>query len=117
MAVPSPGTVTRPVRPWPVLGERSGGTWPSSMFHGDHAVAEPAGTVCCEDEDAYAGAALREATAAGFTPREVAVLLAGRPVTALVPPHPGEPLTAYADRATSELFIRTIAAGPDAAAG
>lgn len=105
MAVPAPGTATRPIHPWPVLGT------PHPAMSG------AAGTVFCENVDAYAGTALREATAAGLTPREVAVLLAGRPVTALVPPHPDEPLTAYADRATSELFIRYIAAGPDAAAG
>lgn len=113
MAVSAPGTATRPIHPWPVLGARSDGTWHPSMSR----AAAPAGTVFCEDVDAYAGTALREATAAGFTPREVAVLLAGRPVTALVPPHPDEPLAAYADRATSELFIRYIAAGPDVAAG
>ncbi|KQT52746.1 hypothetical protein ASG52_25470 [Methylobacterium sp. Leaf456] len=105
MAVPAPGTATRPIHPWPGLGAPH------------PAMSRAAGTVLCEDADAYAETALREATEAGFTPREVAELLAGRPVTALVPPHPDEPLGAYADRATSELFIRTIAAGPDADAG
>lgn len=114
MAVPAPATA---IRPWPQTGERSAGVWHPSRSRSGRAVADPAGPVLCEDENAYAGTALREATAAGFTPREVAVLLAGRPVTALVPPHPDEPLTAYADRATSELFIRYIAAGPDAADG
>ncbi len=112
MAVPAPGTATRPILPWPALGEPCEGAWHPSM---SRAAAPAVGTVLCAD--AYAGTALREATAAGFTPREVAVLLAGRPVTALVPPHPDEPLGAYADRATSELFIRYLAAGPDAAAG
>lgn len=101
-------TPSSAIRPRPAFGGRS--------FEARHPGLS--GTIATvAGEDVYAGMALREATAAGFTPREVAVLLAGQPVTALVPPLPDEPLGAYADRATSELFIRAIAARPDTAAG
>ncbi|GJD89689.1 hypothetical protein BHAOGJBA_3219 [Methylobacterium hispanicum] len=61
----------------------------------------------------YADRAMREATEAGLTPGELADLLRGGAVTEAVPPWPGEDPDAYADRATSELLTRYLAAGAD----
>lgn len=63
--------------------------------------------------DLYCETAVREATEAGLMPREIDVLLQGRPLTALVPPLLAEAVDDYADRATSELFIRYLVEGPD----
>jgi hypothetical protein len=63
--------------------------------------------------DLYCETAVREATEAGLMPREIDALLEGRPVTALVPPLPAEAVDAYADRATSELFLRYLVDGPE----
>ena len=64
--------------------------------------------------DLYCETTLREATEAGLMPREIDALLEGRPVTALVPPHPAETVDDYADRATSELFVRYLVEGAGA---
>ncbi len=64
--------------------------------------------------DPYGETALREATEAGLMPREIDGLLEGRPMTSLVPPLPAETIEAYADRATSELFMRYLVEGAGA---
>ena len=63
--------------------------------------------------DLYCETAVREAPEAGLMPREIDALLEGRSLTALVPPLPAEAVDDYADRATSELFIRYLVEGPD----
>ncbi len=62
----------------------------------------------------YADKAVHVATEAGLLPCEIDALLDGHPVTAFVPPRSGEPLKTYADRATSELFVRYLVEGATA---
>lgn len=57
----------------------------------------------------YADRAMDEAIEAGLTPAELRALLQGASIAELIPPHRGEDLAAYADRATSELLTRYLA--------
>ncbi len=61
----------------------------------------------------YAEKAFHEATEAGLLPCEIEALLDGLPVTSLVPPRRNEAVDAYADRVTSELFVRYLVEGTD----